>query len=80
MKSEITLTNHSATTEQLEVFKAVGKALNVKITIDQKNKKKSVSRKKQLLLKSIERGLNDIKLIKAGKLKGTPIKEFLDEL
>jgi hypothetical protein len=80
MKSEITLIPHSATTEQIDAFKAFGKAMKIKVNIDQKSKKEKASTKKQKLLKSLERSLRDIKLIKEGKLKTTPLKEFLNEL
>ena len=32
------------------------------------------------ILDNIEQGLKEVKLIEQGKMKGTPVKEFLDEL
>ena len=34
----------------------------------------------QQVLEGLEQGLREVKLIHEGKMKGTPIKEFLDEL
>jgi hypothetical protein len=35
---------------------------------------------KEEVLKGIEQGFNEVKLIQEGKMKGTPLKDFLDEL
>lgn len=32
------------------------------------------------VLKDIEQGFREVKLIQEGKMKGTPLKDFLDEL
>jgi hypothetical protein len=32
------------------------------------------------VLKGIEQGFSEVKLIQEGKMKGTPLKDFLDEL
>lgn len=46
--------------------------------------KKKVSQKKrsdkQRILKGIEKGLKQVKLVKEGKLKARPLKNFLNEL
>jgi hypothetical protein len=34
----------------------------------------------QEALRGLEQGLKEVKLIQEGKMKGTPLKEFLDEL
>ena len=34
----------------------------------------------QEALKGLEQGFREVKLIQEGKMKGTPLKEFLDEL
>ncbi|WP_209332821.1 hypothetical protein [Lunatimonas salinarum] len=34
----------------------------------------------QQALEGLEQGLREVKLIQEGKIKGTPLKEFLDEL
>ena len=41
---------------------------------------KSVSKEKEELIGDIKKGLNELKMIEEGKLKSTPLKEFLDEL
>lgn len=35
---------------------------------------------KKTILSNIKKGLEEVKLIKEGKLKGTPAKDFLNEL
>jgi hypothetical protein len=35
---------------------------------------------KEEVLKGIEQGFNEVKLIQEGKMKGTPLKDFLGEL
>jgi hypothetical protein len=35
---------------------------------------------KEEVLKGIEQGFNEVKLIREGKMKGIPLKDFLDEL
>jgi len=35
---------------------------------------------KEEVIKNIKQGFEEMKLIKEGKLKGTPLKDFLDEL
>lgn len=42
--------------------------------------KPKMSRSKAKFLKDLEEAVEEVKLIKAGKKKGTPIEEFLNEL
>ncbi|MCW3113530.1 MAG: hypothetical protein JWR18_1926 [Segetibacter sp.] len=42
-------------------------------------KNKKVAAKQHSVLKSLEQGLKEVELIKQGKLKATPLKEFLNE-
>jgi hypothetical protein len=44
------------------------------------NMKEEPSDSNQKVLKSLEQGFKEVKLIQEGKMKGTPLKEFLDEL
>lgn len=48
------------------------------VTVDEQPKKKKAA--KHPVLKSIEQGLKEVELIKKGKLKATPLKDFLNEL
>lgn len=41
---------------------------------------RKVGNKTHPVLKSLKRGLKEVELIKQGKLKATPLKEFLNEL
>ncbi len=43
-------------------------------------KMKKTSKKQHPVSKSLKQGLKEMELIKQGKLKATPLKEFLDEL
>ena len=43
-------------------------------------KKRNVAKSKHPVLKSIEQGLKEVELIKKGKQKATPLKDFLNEL
>lgn len=43
-------------------------------------KKKAVAAKKSTVLTGLERAVKEVKLIKAGKLKGIPAKDLLNEL
>ncbi len=45
-----------------------------------KNLRKTMRGKSKLVLKSLQQGLKEVVLIKKGKLKSTPLKDFLDEL
>ncbi|MBS9523734.1 hypothetical protein KI659_06845 [Litoribacter alkaliphilus] len=42
--------------------------------------KEETSDSQKEILRDIEQGLKEIKLIQEGKLKGTTLKDFLDEL
>lgn len=42
--------------------------------------KRSFTKEEKQILNSIKRGYKEIQLIEKGKLKATPIKDFLDEL
>ena len=50
------------------------------IEIQEPAKNTKAVNKKHPVLKSLEQGLKEVELIKQGKLKATPLKEFLDEL
>jgi hypothetical protein len=43
-------------------------------------KTQPLSEEKALLIKEIKEAVDEMKLIKAGKLKARPVKELLDEL
>jgi hypothetical protein len=49
------------------------------VTIDTPANKRTAKRKHPVQ-KSIEQGLREVELVKKGKLKATPLKDFLDEL
>lgn len=43
-------------------------------------KKRTTKTKKEEFLKGFQKAIKEVKQIKAGKLKGTPAKDLLDEL
>lgn len=67
---------HPDSAEQLKTVKAVLKALNVRF------EKKTVSHTNanNQFLSELEQAVNEVNLIKAGKLKGRPAEDLLDEL
>ena len=46
----------------------------------EKVKEEPLNAEEKKVLNSIEKGLREVKLIEEGKLKGTPLKDFLNEL
>ncbi len=50
------------------------------VEIQEPPKIKKSHTKQHPVLKSLKQGLKEVELIKHGKLKATPIKEFLNEL
>ncbi len=66
--------------EKLPFIKEMLAAFDEYIEIQEPPKKKKAASKQHPVLKSLEQGLKEVKLIKQGKLKATPLKEFLDEL
>ncbi|MEO6583725.1 MAG: hypothetical protein ABIO05_05340 [Ferruginibacter sp.] len=65
--------------EKLPFIKEMLAAFNDYVEIQEPLKKtKPVT--KNPVLKSLEQGLKEVELIKQGKLKATPLKEFLNEL
>ena len=48
--------------------------------IEEPSKIKKSPTNQHPVLKSLKQGLKEVELIKQGKLKATPLKEFLDEL
>ena len=41
-------------------------------------KKKKITAKEHRVSKSLKKGLKEVELIKQGKIKATPLKDFLD--
>ncbi|MEP7269208.1 MAG: hypothetical protein ABI844_16425 [Saprospiraceae bacterium] len=78
MKSDVTIIAHDATSEQIDAFKAFGKALKVKLIVQKELKLKKIAKiKESRVLKQV---VKDINLIKQGKLKARPIEDLLNEL
>jgi len=50
------------------------------ITLDDEPPKKKANKGKHPVLKSIEQGLREVELAKKGKLKATPLNDFLNEI
>jgi hypothetical protein len=65
---------------QLEVLKAVMKALKIKFEVSKEAVVKDDEPTKEQTLKNIKQGFKEMKLVNQGKLKTTPLKDFLDEL
>ncbi|MFV0553985.1 MAG: DUF2683 family protein [Mangrovibacterium sp.] len=70
------LTAHPQTREQASALKAVMKALKIKFMI---SKEDSLVRENQLL-EEIQEAVENLNLVKQGKLKARPAKELLHEL
>jgi hypothetical protein len=66
--------------EKLPFIREVLSAFTDYIEIQEPVKMKKSTAKEDRVLKSLEQGLKEVELIKQGKLKATPLKEFLDEL
>lgn len=66
--------------EKLPFIKEMLSAFDDYIEIQEPVKKIKTTAKQHPVLKSLEQGLKEVELIKQGKLKATPLKEFLDEL
>jgi hypothetical protein len=65
--------------QKLPFIKEMLAAFNDYVEIQEPSKKKKPVPKHRVL-KSLEQGLKEVELIKQGKLKATPLKEFLNEL
>lgn len=57
-----------------------GASVDITKPTKKKSKSKTISKEKTLLIKEIKQAVEEMKLIRAGKLKGTPAKQLLDEL
>jgi hypothetical protein len=66
--------------EKLPFIKEMLAAFDDYIAIQEPSKEKKAATKQHPVLKSLEQGLKEVELIKQGKLKAAPLKEFLDEL
>ncbi len=58
-----------------EALKAVLKALDIEFEVSGKSSKAA-----KKIVKSIKKGLDELKLIEEGKIKPKSLEEFLDEL
>jgi hypothetical protein len=63
----------SKTTSFLDLVKQLGYAKKVQVLEDK-------PRTKAEILEGIKEAVEEVKLIRAGKLKSVPLKDFLDEL
>ncbi len=70
---------HPSNSEEMSALKAFGKLCKMNFEV-KTEKKPLVSKEKKQVLNCIKTGLKEIKLIEQGKLKATPLKDFLDEL
>lgn len=76
MKTHENILVHPQTAEQLEALKAFMKALKIKFEIYNASKEDS----EEAIIDNIKQGIKEVNLIKKGKLKGTPARDFLNEL
>ena len=80
MRTENIFIAHPTTTNQINALKAVVKAFNVKFEIKKEKSFDDLDPSKAELLNNIKQGFKEVKLIQSGKLKGTSLKDFLNEL
>ncbi len=66
--------------QKLPFIKEMLAAFDDYVEIQEPVKKNKAASKQHPVLKSLQQGLKEVELIKQGKLKATPLKEFLDEL
>ena len=66
--------------KKLPFIKEMLSAFDKYIEIEEPTKTKKKSTKENPVLKSLKQGLKEVELIKQGKIKATPLKDFLDEL
>lgn len=73
---------HPENHNKLKAIKAVLKALDVEFDeAKATNGLESITKShKAVVLEGLKEAINEIRLIKQGKLKGTPARELLDEL
>lgn len=65
--------------DKLPFIREMLAAFDAYIEVQEPVKRKALA-KQHPVAKSIKQGLKEVELIKQGKLKATPLKEFLDEL
>jgi len=66
--------------QKLPFIKEMLTAFDDDVEIQAPVKKKKPASKQHPVLKGLQQALAEVELIKQGKLKATPLKEFLDEL
>ena len=76
MKTHENILVHPQTDEQVNAIKAFMKALKIKFEVYNSSKEDS----KEDIISNIKQGIKEVNLIKKGELKGTPAKDFLNEL
>ncbi len=67
-------------TKQAKKFVELIETMPFAEIIEEPSKTKKSRTTQHPILKSLKQGLKEVELIKQGKLKATPLKEFLDEL
>lgn len=66
--------------EKLPFIREMLAAFNDYIEIQEPQQAKKTKPPKHTFMKSLEQGFKEVELIKQGKLRATPLKDFLDEL
>lgn len=74
------IVSYPTNNQESNAIKAILKALNVKFEIKKDKTIDNDEPTKQEVLQNIKVGFEEVKLIESGKLKGTSLKDFLDEL
>jgi hypothetical protein len=80
MKSQNVFIAHPINSDQINALKAMVKAFKVKFEIKKEPINEVVSPNKVKILNNIKQGLNEMKLIQEGKIQGTFLKDFLNEV
>jgi hypothetical protein len=80
MRADNIFTAHPVNLDQMNALKAVVKAFKVKYEITNIIKPDDINSDRKVILKNISKGFKEVKQIENGEVKGTLLKDFLNEL
>ncbi|MFC4210353.1 hypothetical protein ACFOWA_04115 [Pedobacter lithocola] len=80
MQTESIFIAHPTTIEQINALKAVVKAFNVKFEIKKDFNKKIAKSNDSKVYVDLKQGFKEVAFIQEGRMKGTSLEDFLNEL
>ncbi|RNL56472.1 hypothetical protein [Pedobacter jejuensis] len=80
MQTDSIFIAHPTTTDQIEALKAVVKAFNVKFEIKKDLSKKIAKSKNTQVYEDLKQGFKEVGFIQKGKMSGTSLEDFLNEV